>query len=110
VARLPGAKLRTTGIDDNVNERVAVVGKLVPGSRERAALAREEFFWEAGQSRWRARRGVVCVEKIEFRTGGRTSSARLSLALARARAIPLAVIRRASHRRYAAVSGSDFSA
>ena len=24
-------------IDDNVNERVAVVGKLVPGSRERAA-------------------------------------------------------------------------
>jgi hypothetical protein len=25
------------GIDDNVNKRVAVVGKLVPGSRERAA-------------------------------------------------------------------------
>jgi hypothetical protein len=37
VARLPGAKLRTMGIDDNVNERVAVVGKLVRGSRERAA-------------------------------------------------------------------------
>ena len=37
MARLPGAKLRTMGIDDNVNESVAVVAKLVPGSRERAA-------------------------------------------------------------------------
>jgi hypothetical protein len=38
VARLRGGKQRTSGIDDpEVNERVAVVATLLPGSRERAA-------------------------------------------------------------------------
>jgi hypothetical protein len=38
VARLLGGKQRTSGIDDpDVNERVAVVATLLPGSRERAA-------------------------------------------------------------------------
>jgi hypothetical protein len=38
VARLLGGKARTMGIDDSdVNERVAVLAKLLPGSRERAA-------------------------------------------------------------------------
>jgi hypothetical protein len=38
VARLLGGKPRTSGIEDrDVNQRVAVVAKLLPGSRERAA-------------------------------------------------------------------------
>ena len=38
VARLLGGKLRTSGTAErDVNERVAVVAKLLPGSRERAA-------------------------------------------------------------------------
>jgi hypothetical protein len=38
VARLLGRKLRTSGTAQrDVNERVAVVAKLLPGSRERAA-------------------------------------------------------------------------
>lgn len=38
VARLLGGKQRTSGIDGrDVNERVAVVATLLPGSRERAA-------------------------------------------------------------------------
>ena len=38
VARLLGRTLRTSGTaDHDVNERVAVVAKLLPGSRERAA-------------------------------------------------------------------------
>jgi hypothetical protein len=38
IARLLGGKSRTTGTDDGeVNERVAVLAKLLPGSRERAA-------------------------------------------------------------------------
>jgi hypothetical protein len=38
IARLLGGNVRTSGIDDrDANERVAVVAKLVPGSRERAA-------------------------------------------------------------------------
>ena len=36
VARLLGGKQRTSGIDGDVNERVAVVAKPLPGSRERA--------------------------------------------------------------------------
>jgi hypothetical protein len=37
VARLLGGKLRTAGSDPGVDERVAVIATLLPGSRERAA-------------------------------------------------------------------------
>ena len=37
IGRLFGGKQRTSGIDQEANERVAVVATLLPGSRERAA-------------------------------------------------------------------------